>query len=216
MHYLLIGDDPSVKDKKIAELKTKFLPQPNALNFDFEILHGLKLEPETLKKSLVTLPVVAAKRLIVLRQIQKLNAHNKELVLEFLNNKESYFVLVLDCDEGEISESFLGKCAKLCEVLNIQKKAEQNVFDMTNAMGRRQTADALGILSNLISSGIQPVQIVGGLIWFWGKSKERLTPVRFVKGLNALQEADLNIKRSRIRPEMALEILVVKLSSLLA
>ena len=32
-------------------------------------------------------------------------------------------------------------------------------------------------------------------------------------GLLAMQEADLNIKRSRIKPEYALEVLIVKLCS---
>ena len=215
MNYLLLGDDSFSKDKKIAEFKKKFFPQPNALHFDFETLYGLKLEAETLKKALVTLPAVATQRLIVIRQVHKLSAQNQELILDFLKKKEKYVVLILDSEEAEPTTAFLGKCAKACEVLPFSKAISQNVFDMTNAMGRRQMADALGILSNLLNSGIQPVQIMGGLVWFWGKSRVRLSPKKFKQGLEALQEADLNIKRSRLKPDNALEVVVVKLGSLL-
>jgi hypothetical protein len=41
-----------------------------------------------------------------------------------------------------------------------------------------------------------------------------MPPAKFEKGLLALGEADLNIKRSRLKPEQALELLVVKLCAL--
>lgn len=78
----------------------------------------------------------------------------------------------------------------------------------------RSPAEALKMLTQLLEEGSHPLQILGGLVWFWGKSRERLSPAQFKKGLLALQEADLNIKRSRTRPEHSLEILIVKLASL--
>ena len=60
------------------------------------------------------------------------------------------------------------------------------------------------------------LQLMGGLVWFWGKLKQRISAEKFKKGLLHLQEADLNIKRSRIKAEYALEVLVVKLCLLIA
>ena len=83
-------------------------------------------------------------------------------------------------------------------------------------MTARNPVEALKILGNLLVEENHPLQIMGGLIWFWGKSRTRLSADQFKKGLMCLQEADLNIKRSRLKPEHTLEVLVVKLSSLIA
>ncbi len=85
---------------------------------------------------------------------------------------------------------------------------------MTRVMAN-DPAQALKILNELLEEGIHPLQIMGGLLWFWGKEKFRLKGDRYNKGLLVLQEADLNIKRSRLLPEHAIEVVVVKLCSLL-
>ena len=56
---------------------------------------------------------------------------------------------------------------------------------------------------------------MGALVWFWGKSQDRMPGERFRKGLLVLQEADVNIKRSRLKPEYAVEVAVIKLMRLL-
>ena len=124
--------------------------------------------------------------------------------------------MILDSDDDDLGDAFLGKCAKLAEVTSFSKAAPPNVFDVTNALSRRQTMDALGLLTDLLKDGMQPVQVMGVLVWIWGKSRPRLSPQKFKEGLLALEEADLNIKRSRLKPDHALEVVVVKLGSLLA
>ena len=125
-------------------------------------------------------------------------------------------VLVLEADRLSASDPFIKKIHKKADIFNFSQKERQNVFDMTKAMSSRQTAEALKILSELLTEGDQPLQIMGALVWFWRKIKDRLTAVRYVQGLQFLQEADLNIKRSRLRPDYALEVVVVKLTGLLA
>jgi DNA polymerase III delta subunit len=56
---------------------------------------------------------------------------------------------------------------------------------------------------------------MGALVWYWGKEGKTLGQERFERGLKALEEADLNIKRSRLNPQYAVEKLVVELGLLL-
>ena len=61
---------------------------------------------------------------------------------------------------------------------------------------------------------------IGGLYWlrgksFTGKEGKTLGKERFERGLKALEEADLNIKRSRLNPQHAVEKAVVELGLLL-
>ena len=214
MTYLLIGPDLSKKDAKIAELKNKLFKDPSALSFDHELLHAHKLDPDDLKKSLLTLPHLAPVRLVVLRQCERLKDRSREIVLEFLAEDIKTTVLVLDFDELDIKSAFFAKLRPLTETVFFGDERSFNVFDMTRAISSRNALDALKILHELLGNNTHPLQIMGGLVWYWGKERDRLSPQRFHKGLSVLEEADLNIKRSRLKPEYAVEKVVVELTVL--
>lgn len=216
MIYLFYGEDMAAKNQKIADLKKKILANEDSLSFDYEILSAVKLDPIELKKSLLALPVLAPKRLIVIHAIQKLEAHNQELIFEFIRFKSAQADLILDSDEDNIEKSFISKIAAQATVIHSPGRLKHNVFDMTRAIGARNHIEALKILGQLFSEGNHPLQIMGGLVWYWGDSRNRIAREKFKKGLLELQQADLNIKRSRQEPEHVLEVLVVKLCSLIA
>jgi len=216
MHYLFLGNDSITKDEKIGELKKKILSSLEAQKFDYQVLHGNKLNSDDLKQALLFLPAVAKQRLVVIRAIHKLSLHNKKLILEFLQAGEGHVVLIFDSDESDLKNSFIAKLKTYTKTHSFSGASKENLFDMTRAITARNPVAALKILANLLAEGNHPLQVMGGLVWFWGKSRTRLSAERFKKGLMCLQEADLNIKRSRLKPEHTLEVLVVKLISLLA
>jgi len=210
-YYLLSGEDSLAKDQKIEEIKSKILPSNEAIKFDFEILYGTKLHSDILKKSLVALPAIASQRVLVIHAIQKFSPHNKELILSCVEKKESHLVLILDDDTIDAKNSFIKKLTPFVKTLRFSKGKKQNVFDLTRAMSNGNGAQALKILHELMEDGNHPLQLMGGVIWYWGKEKSKLSSERFKKGLQRLQEADLNIKRSRLKPDEAMEVLVVRL-----
>lgn len=214
MTYLLLGEDSLAKDQKITELKEEILPSTDALAFDYESLDGAEVDARALHKALLALPVIGRRRLIVLRCVHKLDAQSKEILLRCVAQKRDDVVVVLEAGDTEAASAFMKSLATHSKVINVATRKRQNVFDVTNALSARDPVEACAILNNLFAQGDHPLQIVGGLIWFWGKSRLRLSDENFRKGLEALQEADLNIKRSRLKPEHGVELLVVKLAGL--
>ncbi|MGE0268546.1 MAG: hypothetical protein AB7S78_08850 [Candidatus Omnitrophota bacterium] len=210
MIYILKGDDYQAKEQKIDELRNKILSHPDARRFDYDILDAAKVTPEDLKKSLMTLPVIVKQRLVLIRQVQKANPQNQNILIDFSNSSSDYCILIADCSEAS-QKGFLSKLEIKAKVLAFGGKKKLNVFDMTNAIGARNPREALAMLTSLFNEGNHPLQLMGGLVWFWGKNKTKISPDNFQKGLKELQEADLNIKRSRLPPEYALEVLVTKL-----
>ena len=211
MTYLFLGEDSLAKDAKIHELKNKIFSSPQAVEFDYQLHHAHKLEPAILKQSLMNLPAIASRRLVVIREGHRLSPQNQELIIEFLEKKYDHAVLILDSDEWEATNQFVRKVKPGATVIDFQSSRKLNVFDITRAIDQQKETEALKILDELLSLGIHPLQIMGGLVWFWGKSREKMPRQRFEKGLLSLQEADLNIKRSRLKSEYALELLIVKL-----
>ena len=217
MIYLFTGSDIPAKDQKISEIKAKiFSSRPDAVTFDYEVLDGQRIEPDDLKKSLLTLPVLSAKRMVVIRFVHKLNAHKQKLILEFAQSKQDKTELVLDTDEAEPANAFYTQLGRQAKSFSFSKGSKQNVFDVTNAISARNPIEALQILARLLDDGNHPLQILGGLVWYWGRMRGRVSKDKFFSGLVVLQEADVNIKRSRLNSEHAVEVAVTKLSSLVA
>ena len=215
MTYLLLGPDAKLKQEKISELRAQILTSPEARQFDYEVLYTAKLDADTLTKSFLNLPAVAKRRLIIIYGGHDLKAREQEILLNFIRSKHEHCVLVVESEDWTPEDPFVGKVKNVVKIFASAPEIKENVFAMTRAMERRQESQAVQVLHQLFTQGEHPLQIMGGLVWFWGKTRARLSLERFEEGLLALQEADMNIKRSRLDPYYAMEVVVVKLCSIL-
>ncbi len=213
MVYLLLGDDTAAKDVKIAEIKSKIFKDQQSALFDFDNLDAKELSAQALKKSLMSLPVAAAKRLIVLRQVHKLKAADITVLLNFCKKPLDHCDLILESTEKTLKGD-LKDLPLHAKGMVFGTPEGPNVFDMTRLITSRRGADALKMLNGFYQAHTHPLQIMGALVWYWGKEGRSLGKEKFERGLKALEAADLNIKRSRLDPEHAVEKLVVELIEL--
>jgi DNA polymerase-3 subunit delta len=114
--------------------------------------------------------------------------------------------------------------------------AEEKIWDLTDAIGEGRTGDALGVLSRLLRSGAPHAVLLGSLASHFRRllrtrhgvapagppfvvrkleaQARRYAPPRLQACLSAIHEADLVLKgRGNVPPELALEWLVIGLSS---
>jgi len=222
MHYLFLGEDSLAKDQQIELIKKQVLSVvdskhslTDALNFDFQIVYADKLDAADFKKELITLPAIAKQRLLVVRHIHKLSPYNKDLIIEFLKDDPGFISIIFDTYEAEVKNAFFKNLEKFTKVTTFKSRIKQNIFDLTNTIAAKDAKGALEILNSLLSKGDHPLQIMGVLVWFWGRNRNRVSRDKFHAGLRYLQEADLNIKRTRLGSENAVELVVVKLCSLI-
>lgn len=211
MVYLLLGEDVHLKDRQISDIKSKLFPS-KAVHFDFESLDAPHLSAFNLKKSLLALPILSPQRLILIRHGHQLKNEAAEVLLSFAKESPGHCDVILEAS-GELKAG-LKEISSHAKTFVFGVKQETNVFDMTRLMSARRTVEALKMLHEFYQEGKYPLQLMGALVWYWGKEGRALGSVKFEQGLKALQEADLNIKRSRFLPEYAVEKLVVELVEL--
>ncbi|MBF0532008.1 MAG: hypothetical protein HQL23_02805 [Candidatus Omnitrophica bacterium] len=216
MFTLLLGEDRAAKDQQIARLKQELLPMKESQEFDLETLYGTQCDGDTLKKALIALPAVAAQRLVVIYEAEKLNEAGQQVLREHLLSQPAHLSVILDAQTTGKKNFFKdADFAAVVRTLRFDKPEIKNIFQVTLALDRRQPAAALKILDDLLNEGVHPLQMVPGLVWFWGKKRGRVAEDVYKKGLLVLQEADLNIKRSRLPARHTMEIAVMKLFALL-
>ena len=216
MIYLFLGDDLSAKDAKIIEIKNKlFKDTPQALVFDFDNLDAKTLGVDTLKQAFLTLPVIAPRRLIILRQVHKLKSADIQVLINYCKEPAKHCDVILESIENTLKGD-LKDLALYAKGVVYSKPEGPNVFDMTKLITAHRSGDALKMLDGFYKDNVHPLQIMPALIWYWGKEGKSSGKERFERGLKALEEADLNIKRSRLEPQYAVEKLVVELGLLLS
>jgi DNA polymerase III delta subunit len=215
MIYLFLGDDLPAKDAGIAEIKNKFFKNSReALSFDFDDLDASQLGADTLKKALLTLPVIIPHRLIILRQVHKLKSAGLQVLINFCQKPAKHCDVILESTENTLKGD-LKDLLLLSKGVVMARPEGPNVFDMTKLITANRSNEALKMLDGFYRADVHPLQIMGALVWYWGKEGKLLGKEHFKRGLKALEEADLNIKRSRLNPQYAVEKLVVELGLLL-
>jgi DNA polymerase-3 subunit delta len=114
--------------------------------------------------------------------------------------------------------------------------AEESIWELTDAVGEGRSADALVSLTRLLHGGVPPPVLLGTLVAHFrkllslstggkvsgpafvtrklGVQASRFTPGRLLSCLDAIHDTDTALKgEGALRPEMALERLVIGLSS---
>lgn len=209
--YLFLGEDFLSKEDKIDIIK-KDLLKGDAAFFDLEVLSAKETDKQQLSEATKRLPALSQGRLIIIKDIDRFNPACKLQLIAYLKKPFPKIFLVLETDKFDTRDSFISQLTRLCRVVNFQRSRPLDVFGLAEAVSRRKSPEALKMLSQLLLSGEKPQKILGVLIWQWKKIQHTLSKAEFKRGLRMLLEADLNIKRGRLRPDFALELLVAKLS----
>jgi len=209
--FLFLGEDYLSKEGKIDIIKKELL-KGDAVFFDLEVLAGKEINERQLSEALKRLPAVSKDRLIIIKEIDKLNPACKSRLISYLKKPFPKTSLVLETDKFDTRDSFLTQLTHLCKVINFSRSSPVDVFSLGEAVSRKKPQESLRILSHLLLSGEKPQKILGVLIWQWKKIQPGLSKSEFKAGLQMLLDADLNIKRGRLKPDFALELLVAKLS----
>lgn len=213
MIYLVVGQDHSAKEQTISEIKAKALPSKESLSFDYQVLHGYKLDNETLKKALTALPVLSPARVVVIRQADELKADQKTLIVQVYEKAKKTLIIIFEAESIDEKDSLFKKFDRALKILSFNPKVRPNVFNLVDEILACREVKALKLLDELLENGDHPLQVIGGMLWKWKNVKNRIPAEKFKKGLLAFEQADFNIKRSQLKGEHALEVLVVKLCS---
>jgi len=217
--YLFLGQDCVSKEIKLKRIKEEFLAK-EIEQFSLDILYAKDLSLKSLQERLLSLPFKAKKRIIVLRQAQDLKEDIKEFILKYMKNCSSKILLIIDVDSGtnrktkeNQADEFITNLARYAQVLRFREEPKNpDAFALVKQIDLKKPEYALRILNQLLKNGERPERILGGLRYSWQKCLGNAFEIR--KRIKLLLNCDIEIKTGRLKPDFALEKLVVKLCCL--
>ncbi len=116
--YLFSGEEEYLKEEALRKIKETLI-KPEFSQFNYDLLSGKEISGTELLNRLLTLPVGGEKRLIVIRDAQKLNPSVEERIIEYLENPFHTSCLVLWAPKVDLRKKFYA---------TIEKKEESVVF----------------------------------------------------------------------------------------
>jgi DNA polymerase III delta subunit len=210
MVYLFIGEDPLAKDLKLNKLKEEFLSS-GTRDFDFDLLYAKETGLRELQEKILTLPVKAKKRIILIKEAQHLKDDIREFIIGYARDKKSPAVIILDIAQVDRKDGFFSRISQYAQVCRFKENVKEDTFTLSRQIGIQRLDYALATLSRLLEDGEKPERIIGGLRYAWERNDSHSPQAK--KKLKALVNCDIDIKTGRLRPDFALEKLVIKLCS---
>ena len=215
--YLFLGGDEVSKNNKIESIKNSYLDK-SLKDIDFEIIYSddRELSPPRFNETLSYLPLNSLKKKIILvKNIELLDKDNRGVLIKYLNNPCNSILLLLDGSQLDANDSFAKELSPFVKSLYFKSEKKIDVFDLAQAIVQRNTTRSLEILNLLLNNREKAHGILGGLFWQWDSIKDKLNTEVFKQGLNILVDADSKIKTGKLAEKLALEMLVIRLCSLL-
>ncbi len=209
--YLFIGQDSFSKDIRLNRIKEEFLDK-NTQHFNLDILYARELKLPNLQERLLSLPVKSKKRIIVIKDSQDLKEEVKEFILRYVKKPEGRIVLVLDADKSSPRDDFFRQLMRHALTCRFRESVNLDAFTLSRSIDFKKTGHALWVLSQLLKDGEKPERILGGLRYSWENSVAYSLETR--RKMKTLLNCDIDIKTGRLKPDFALERLVVDLCGL--
>jgi DNA polymerase III delta subunit len=214
--YLFLGEDEIEKKNKIEAIKERFLDK-DFKGIDFEVVYAddKNLSPPKFSEVLSYLPSSPSrKRVVLIKNIESLKEGNRQVLFKYLKNNSESVILLLDTARIDRQDPFLKELAPYVKKIELKTTEKTNAFDLAKAVTSRNPTRALSILHRLLNNRGEPHAILGALLWQWDKTKDKLSLPNFKQGLKLLLDTDLRIKTGRLDGELALEMVVIRLSYL--
>lgn len=158
--YFLHGEDDYLKDARTRELVDAAV-DPATRDFNLELRRGGEVDAETLDALLGTPPMLAERRVVVIRDVDKLKKDARAVLLRYLKRPAADTVLVLVAPAGAKADKPLADRATAVEFapLTGDRLPRWVAYHAETALGRPITPDAVVLLVEAVGADLSQLAI---------------------------------------------------------
>jgi DNA polymerase-3 subunit delta len=158
--YFFFGEDDYLKDARTREL-VDVAVDPATRDFNLELRRGGEVDAETLDSLLSTPPMLAERRVVVVRDVDKLKKDARALLLRYLDRPASDTVLVLVAPCGAKMDKALADRGVAVEFapLTGDRLPKWVAYHADTVLGRPITPDAVALLVEAVGADLAQLAV---------------------------------------------------------
>lgn len=158
--YYICGAEDYLKEEAVRQIVDAAV-HPATRDFNLELLRASEIDGETLGSLLGTPPMMAERRVVVLRDVGALRKDARNALEEYLRHPSSDVVLVLTAAAGAKEDKALASHATVVEfdALSGARIPKWISYYATHDLGCEITEDAVGLLQDAVGTELAQLRI---------------------------------------------------------
>jgi DNA polymerase-3 subunit delta len=158
--YFFFGEDDYLKDVRLRELVAAAV-DPATRDFNLELRRGNELDAETLDALLSTPPMLAERRVVVIRDVDKLMKDARALLLRYLERPAPDLLLLLAAPAGAKADKPLADRSTAVEFapLTGDRLPRWVAYHAETVLGRPITSDAATLLIEAVGADLAQLAV---------------------------------------------------------
>jgi DNA polymerase-3 subunit delta len=158
--YYFFGDDDFLKDARTREV-VEAAVDPGTRDFNLELRRGNDLDAETLDSLLSTPPMLAERRVVVIRDVDKLKKDARGLLTKYLERPAPDTVLVLVAPSGAKADKPLADRSTAVEFVPLtgDRLPKWVSYHADTVLGRPITPEAASLLVEAVGADLAQLAV---------------------------------------------------------
>ena len=158
--YFFFGEDDFLKDARMREL-VEAAVDPATRDFNLELRRGNELDAESLDSLLSTPPMLAERRVVVVRDVDKLKKDARKLLDAYLKRPAPDTVLLLVAPAGAKADKPLADRSTAVEFapLTADRVLKWLTYQADTVLGRPISADAAALLMEAVGTDLAQLAV---------------------------------------------------------
>jgi DNA polymerase-3 subunit delta len=158
--YLFFGEDDYLKDARTRELVDAAV-DPATRDFNLELRRGTELDAETLDSLLSTPPMLAERRVVVVREVDKLKKDARAVLLRYLDRPAPDLLLLLVAPAGAKADKPLADRSTAVEFapLTGDRLPKWIAYHADTVLGRPITPEAVALLLEAVGADLSQLAV---------------------------------------------------------
>lgn len=169
--YFFTGGDAAKKSLSINKIKSKLSLTSESL--DYDVYYGEDTTAPDIIRILKTHPFLASRRLVILKQGEKLSEDDKQKLTLYFKAPFRSSIFIITTEKGlnandklHIAAKRYAKCIDFPILKQDSISPQDSAFRLVDEIGLKKKELALQTLSLLMRSGKEPLEILGLIAWY--------------------------------------------------
>jgi DNA polymerase-3 subunit delta len=134
--YFLFGKEPFLVDRAVDILKARVL-DPRTRDFNYELVQGKELTAQRVLSAVRTLPMMAKRRLVLLRNVDEAKADELNGLIPYLAKPNAETCLVLTGEKADQRLKFVGAFKKAGAMIKLDPLYERQLAGFVQSEAQR-------------------------------------------------------------------------------
>jgi len=196
--YLFSGEENFLKEEALAQIKRMLFPSAwnTKVNFNYDLFYGDECDVELLIRQANTFPLLAQKRLVVVRDSEKLDNSQIESIGKYLAKPAEFTCLVMVAsDKLNLKDGPFASIAKKCISVVFWKLFDREIqgwiIQQVNRKGAQITSEAAEYLHQKVGSNLSQLNNEIEKVLIYRQGEKQI-------GIKDIQEATGELKSNTV------------------